>query len=42
MAGIEIGGLTKQFPGGGRALAGVDLEVAAGELLVLVGPSGSG
>ena len=42
MAGIEIRGLTRQFPRGGRGLEGVDLEVAAGELVVLVGPSGSG
>jgi ABC-type sugar transport system ATPase subunit len=42
MAGIEIRGLTRRFPDGTRALDGVDLDVAAGELLVLVGPSGSG
>jgi len=42
MAGIEIRGLTKSFRDGSRALEGVDLDVADGELLVLVGPSGSG
>src|SRR5205814_3522324 len=42
MAGIEIRGLSKAFRGGPRALEGVDLDVAEGELLVLVGPSGSG
>src|SRR5262245_32902747 len=42
MAGIEIRGLTRQFRDGTRALDGVDLDVAEGELLVLVGPSGSG
>ena len=42
MAGIEIRGLSRQFRDGTRALEGVDLEVAAGELLVLIGPSGSG
>jgi ABC-type sugar transport system ATPase subunit len=42
MAGIEIRGLTKAFRGETRALDGVDLDVAEGELLVLVGPSGSG
>jgi len=42
MAGIEIRGLTKCFRDCQRALDGVDLDVAGGELLVLVGPSGSG
>jgi len=42
MAGIEIRGLSRVFRGGTRALEGVDLDVADGELLVLVGPSGSG
>ena len=42
MAGIEIRGLSKAFPACGRALDAVDLDVAGGELLVVVGPSGSG
>jgi ABC-type sugar transport system ATPase subunit len=42
MAGIEIHGLSKAFRDGTRALKAVDLDVADGELLVLVGPSGSG
>jgi ABC-type sugar transport system ATPase subunit len=42
MAGIEIRGLTRRFRDGTRALDGVELDVADGELLVLVGPSGSG
>jgi multiple sugar transport system ATP-binding protein len=42
MAGIEIRGLTRHFRDGTRALDGVDLDVADGELVVLVGPSGSG
>jgi len=42
MAGIEIRGLTRCFRDGTRALDGVDLDVADGELMVLVGPSGSG
>jgi multiple sugar transport system ATP-binding protein len=41
-AGIEIRGLSKVFRGNTRALDAVDLDVADGELLVLVGPSGSG
>src|SRR6266480_4033893 len=42
MAGIEIRGLSKAFPACLRALEAVDLDVAGGELLVVVGPSGSG
>ena len=42
MAGIEVRGLAKAFREGARALERVDLDVADGELLVLVGPSGSG
>jgi ABC-type sugar transport system ATPase subunit len=42
MAGIEIRGLCKAFPACPRALDAVDLDVAGGELLVVVGPSGSG
>jgi ABC-type sugar transport system ATPase subunit len=39
---IQIHGLAKRFPDGTQALQAVDLEVADGELVVLVGPSGSG
>jgi len=42
MAGIEIRGLSKAFSACPRALEAVDLDVASGELLVVVGPSGSG
>ncbi len=42
MAGIEIRGLSKAFPACERALEAVDLDVAGGELVVVVGPSGSG
>ena len=35
-------GVEKTFPGGHRALAGVDLAVYAGETVALVGESGSG
>ena len=42
---IEVRGVTKIFADGAasvRALDGVDLEVAVGEVLILMGPSGSG
>jgi multiple sugar transport system ATP-binding protein len=42
MAAITLEKLTKEYAGGVRALTGLDLEVADGELLVLVGPSGCG
>jgi ABC-type sugar transport system ATPase subunit len=42
MAGIVIQGLSKVYGEGARALESLDLEVGAGELLVVVGPSGSG
>ena len=42
MARIQLEGVTKRYPDGTEAVAGVDLDIADGELLVLVGPSGSG
>ncbi|MGW7089201.1 ABC transporter ATP-binding protein [Streptomyces sp. NPDC054871] len=39
---VELGGVTKEYPGGVAALRGVDLRVEEGELLAIVGPSGSG
>ncbi|MFA5262557.1 MAG: ABC transporter ATP-binding protein [Opitutaceae bacterium] len=42
---FRVRGLTKHYGGGEamvRALAGVDLDLCAGELIVLLGPSGSG
>jgi len=42
VASVALEGLHKTYPGGHRAVAGVDLEVAHGERLVLVGPSGCG
>jgi multiple sugar transport system ATP-binding protein len=42
MADVTLREVTKVFPGGTTAVDRVDLEIADGELLVLVGPSGSG
>lgn len=39
---IEVSGLTKDYPGGSRALHDVSLCVEAGETLVLLGANGSG
>lgn len=42
MAEVELSGLSKAYPGGVRAVDGLDLRVEEGELVVLVGPSGCG
>jgi putative ABC transport system ATP-binding protein len=39
---VSLRAVVKQYPGGVRALDGVDLEVHAGELTAILGPSGSG
>ncbi|MGH3727551.1 MAG: ABC transporter ATP-binding protein [Micromonosporaceae bacterium] len=42
MAGITLKALSKVFPGGVRAVDGLDLEIADGEFFALLGPSGCG
>jgi ABC-2 type transport system ATP-binding protein len=39
---IETSGLTKVYPGGVRAVDGLDLRVAEGEIFGLLGPNGAG
>ena len=42
MAAIEVRGLERTFSGGVRAVDGVDLEVANGEIYAFLGPNGAG
>jgi len=42
LATVELQAIGKAFAGGVEAIAGVDLAVADGEFLAVVGPSGSG
>jgi ABC-2 type transport system ATP-binding protein len=42
MAAIEAEGLERTFSGGIRAVEGVDLEVAEGEIYAFLGPNGAG
>jgi ABC-2 type transport system ATP-binding protein len=39
---LEIEGLTKVYPGGLKALDGVDLTIRRGEIFALLGPNGAG
>jgi multiple sugar transport system ATP-binding protein len=42
MAGVTLTGLSKEFPGGVRALDALELTVPDGEFFALLGPSGCG
>ncbi|MFN2612440.1 MAG: ATP-binding cassette domain-containing protein [Solirubrobacterales bacterium] len=42
MAAIEVVGLEREFSGGIKAVDGVDLEVAEGEIYGFLGPNGAG
>ncbi|HEV7807870.1 MAG TPA: ATP-binding cassette domain-containing protein [Solirubrobacteraceae bacterium] len=42
MAAIEVIGLERRFKGGLKAVDGIDLEVAAGEVYGFLGPNGAG
>ncbi|MGE5857746.1 MAG: ATP-binding cassette domain-containing protein, partial [Solirubrobacterales bacterium] len=42
MAAIETHQLAREFEGGIRAVDGVDLEVAEGEIYGFLGPNGAG
>jgi multiple sugar transport system ATP-binding protein len=42
MAKVTLKSVEKAYPGGVRAVAAFDLEIADGEMVVLVGPSGCG
>jgi phosphonate transport system ATP-binding protein len=39
---IRVRGLRKEYPGGPRALDGVDLDIGPGEFVALIGASGAG
>ena len=42
VSGVTLRGLTKVYPGGVRAVDGLDLDIADGEFFALLGPSGCG
>src|SRR4051794_25151399 len=42
MTGIEVDGLVREFKGGIRAVDGIRLEVAPGEIYGFLGPNGAG
>jgi ABC-2 type transport system ATP-binding protein len=42
MSAIEVRGIEREFEGGVKAVRGVDLDVAAGEIYAFLGPNGAG
>jgi sn-glycerol 3-phosphate transport system ATP-binding protein len=42
MAKVRLDNVEKTYPNGFKAIHGVDVDIADGELIVLVGPSGCG
>ena len=42
MATVRLENVEKTYPNGFKAIHGVDVDIADGELIVLVGPSGCG
>jgi ABC-2 type transport system ATP-binding protein len=42
IGGIEVEGLVREFKNGPRAVDGIDLEVAQGEIYGFLGPNGAG
>lgn len=42
MAAIEVRGLERTYPGGIRAVDGIDIDVAEGEIYGFLGPNGAG
>src|SRR5262245_22112170 len=42
MSAISLEGIRKEYPGGSIAVDGIDLELAEGEFVVLLGPTGCG
>src|SRR5437764_1039067 len=42
VARVSLHNLTKRYPAGATAVAGLSVDIADGEFLVLVGPSGCG
>ncbi|MDX6589566.1 MAG: type transport system ATP-binding protein [Solirubrobacterales bacterium] len=40
--GIEVAGLVREFKNGPRAVDGIDLRVATGEIYGFLGPNGAG